>query len=640
MNSSAPAVLRRICSSVLVFFSSKSKPASVVAGAVRCTRLLAVCLVTPTLATSCQPTSPESAISESDGGGQPASSAASDFHEDGLGAPDYHHSGRDAGPHLAVEGDKVELPEVEACSSDIDPARWYGDLLLEPNFPQKCDDDFSSFCAKTHEGANPEEVQKLCGKGTRREYEQRHIDLGRAIQEAQKEEAPAGANLVDGGVAVPVDQLDPNQNQDFHSFYTKGATYGELPPIDNSNARQMADVHHKRIRDFNGHLSNFSQSLDAVPGSRYEDTDSSQYWAPGGGQSGLLLDGPGDAGASAGSVTDSSGSGRRSWRLINASSDRKAKWFNVEFSFGISSSMSGDGKQTTDISGTNQAPGQDPYATQEHQTSDSSFSGLEVKGDLSLDAWVFQQQFSIAKATVDGKAFSRKEEENKLVVRAELLAVEVYRKEWSRCNRPEQPAAGKGQTKNVCKPANGQAGEAAPTEDKPPGFKNQKEAKYHFSIGPVPLEADWHLVMEVGYQWNANFDFYSIGDGVAASLGSHFNPSGISTFSMEGSISILGQKAGAGGNLTLVKISPAADIGAGANLGTNSGVSFTPFVCAYSGYDFLSGTVYAFAEVRFFRWKKRWTIDLGSWDGFHNPPDRPWQLLQIKPEACPAPSST
>jgi hypothetical protein len=597
--------------------------------------LVTLSLAATALVAACEPTAPESAVYEAQQGAQQPQKAG-DFHEEGLGSSDYHHSGRDAGPSLPDNADKSQLPWVEACSSEIDPARWYGDLLSDPAFPQNCDDDFSAFCPKVHQTSSPDEVQWLCGKGTRREYEQRHIDLARAIQEAQKEDAPGSANLTQD-YAVPIDQGQAGQN-DFHSFFTKGATQGELQALDKSTIRQLADVHHKRIREFNGHMASFHQSLDAVPGAPYDSTDGASYAIPGSGQ-GLLLDGPGDSAATAGTVTSFSGSGRRSWRLINASNDRKAKWFNVEFSFGVSSNMSGDGKQTTDISGTNQPPAQGQGGIQEQTASEQNFSGLEVKGDLSLLGWVFQQQFTIARASLDGKAFSPQEDQNKLVVRAEIVGVEVYRREWSKCNKPDKPASGKGQTKNVCKQAGDQGGEVPPTEEKKDGLKQQTDAKYHFSIGPVPLEADWHLVMEVSHQWNANFDFYSTGDGVGASLGSHFNPAAISTFSMEGSISILGQKAGAGGNLTLVRISPAADIGAGAKLGVNSEESFTPFACAYSGYDFLSGSVYAFAEVHFWKWKKRWSIDLASWEGFHNPPDQPWQLLSIKPDACPAPST-
>jgi hypothetical protein len=476
-------------------------------------------------------------------------------------------------------------PDVESCNTGLDYGVWYGELMNDPAFPKKCGDAYQAFCRDKQGGGD------TCTEGSRQHYEEAAVKLANDVRSGQAE----GVYLQDD---TPV------------TTFIMAGSVEELPPIDPATIGQDAEIRNNRSTDAEETFRQIDAALQAMAGHAYEDKDSRPDVM---GQGAGLQLADGDAG---GTQTEDSGSGRHSWNLLKKG-DKKAQWFNADFSFGSSANLGGQG-----VTGTPES----------RKPTSETFNGLEANGDMSLGGTVLKNSLTVAKASMEAAAFKSKEEENKILFKFTIFKQEVWRKEWTRCNKPNPDDQAKGAQKDICKPEKEDAREPHRLQQTLSRLTREMSGDYHFNIGPVPLEAKFSLVTWLGYAWNINLDFYSTGSGAKASIVASFTPQAEANVGLEGGFSIKLIRAGVGGTITLLNVKPVANVGAEAGYELDAGGMFCPFIDAKLDYSFLNGKVYAYAEVGWRKFKRRFTIDLGSWPGVSS--KTPKVLVDVRPERC------
>ncbi len=259
----------------------------------------------------------------------------------------------------------------------------------------------------------------------------------------------------------------------------------------------------------------------------------------------------------------------------------------------------------------------DPFKTEK-------FKGLSVGGGPGVDVTVFGKAFKdVVKGYVKGQAFGNDPTKNGIELGFQLFGATLWKKNYLKCNKPKA-----GEAANGC---------VTPDDQKPSNKFQQKLAwlgrtargLYNFTVGPVPMDAEWTAAPYVGYSWNigAEMDI----KGRSAKLVAGFYPRGKAAVSLAGGFSFVGQRAGIGGRLTLLNIGPSGQIGATAAIEA-AGFRFCPFVKSTLDYDFLSGNLFAYAQIWYVFGSKYWELNLYSWKGETG--SKP--LFEVTPAACQA----
>ncbi len=257
----------------------------------------------------------------------------------------------------------------------------------------------------------------------------------------------------------------------------------------------------------------------------------------------------------------------------------------------------------------------DPFKTEK-------FKGLSVGGGPAVDVTVFGKEFkNVLKGYVKGQAFGNDVTKNGLELGFQVFGATLWKKNYLNCNKPKP-----GEAENGCKD---------PDAAKPTNKLQQKLAwlgrtargLYNFTVGPVPMDAEWTAAPYVGYSWNIGVEMDA--KAVSAKLVAGFYPRGKAAVSLAGGFSFVGQRAGVGGRLTLLNIGPTGQVGASALI-EEAGFKFCPFVKSTLESEFLGGNLFAYAQVWYVFGSKYWELNLYSWTGVTDTKT----LFEVTPDSC------